>query len=61
MNKTVKDQVSMLNTKLKNICSYYIPNKNINVDDKDPLWMTKSIKGKIDFKKCLFNSKIFIE
>ena len=44
-----------------NIFSNYIPNKYIIVDDKDPSWMTKAIKDKINAKKSSCKSKRFIE
>ena len=44
-----------------NIFSNYIPNKYIIIDDKDPPWMTKTIKDKINSKKPLCKSKKFIE
>ena len=44
-----------------NIFSNYIPNKYIIIDDKDPPWMTKAIKDKINTKKSLCESKKFIE
>ena len=61
MNKTVHEQVTAFNTILMNIFSYYIPNKYIIIDDKDPPWMTKAIKDKINTKKSLCRSKKFIE
>ena len=61
MNKTVHEQVTTFNTILMNIFSNYIPNKYIIIDDKDPLWMTKAIKDKINSKKPLCKSKQFIE
>ena len=51
MNKTVHEQVTTFNTILRNIFSNYIPNKYIIIDDKDPPWMTKAIKDKINSKK----------
>ena len=60
MNKTLHEQVSMPNTKLKNVFSHYIPNKYVTIDDKDPPWMTKSIKDKIDFKNISSNQKILL-
>ena len=31
----------------------YIPNKYITIDDRDPPWMTKRIKDKINLKSTL--------
>ena len=61
MNKTVHEQVTAFTTILMNIFSNYIPNKYIIIGDKDPPWMTKAIKDKINSKKSLFKSKKFIE
>ena len=61
MNKTVHEQVTAFNTILMNIFSNYIPKKYIIIDDKDPPWMTKAIKYKINAKKSLCKSKKFIE
>ena len=61
MNKTVHEQVTAFNTLLMNIFSNYILNKYIIIDDKDPPWMTKAIKDKINAKKSLCKSKKFIE
>ena len=36
----------------------YFPNKYTIIDDKDPPWMTKAIKDKINSKKFLCQSKI---
>ena len=60
MNKTVHDQISMFNIKLKNIFSNYIPNKYVTIDDKDSTWMAKAIKDKNDFEKYLFKSKFLL-
>ena len=43
------------------ILTGYIPNKYIIIDDKDPPWMTKAAKDKINFKNSLCKSKNFIE
>ena len=36
----------------------YFPNKYTIIDDKDPPWMAKAIKDKINSKKILCQSKI---
>ena len=51
LNKNVHKQVSTFNTTLMDIFSNYIPNIYITVDDKEPPWMTKAIKNKINLKK----------
>ena len=43
-----------------NIFSNYNPSKYIIIDDKDPPWMTKSVKDKINSKTFLCKSKNFI-
>ena len=50
MNKTVHELVTTFNTIFINIFLNYSSNKYIVIDDKDPLWMTKSIKDKINLK-----------
>ena len=44
-----------------NIFSNYIPNKYIIIDDKNPPWVTKAIKDKINSKESLCKSKNFME
>ena len=61
LNKTVHEQVSVFNTVLVNILSNYIPHKYIAIDDRDPTWMTKCIKDKINLKSTLYKSKKFME
>ena len=36
-----------------NILTNYIPNKYINIDDRDPPWMNETLKNKIKLKKSL--------
>ena len=61
LNKTVHEQVAVFNNILLNIFTNYTPHKNIIVDDRDPPWMTKRIKDKINLKSTLYKSKDFIE
>ena len=61
LNKTVHEQVSIFNNVLFNILSNYIPHKYITIDDRDPPWMTKRIKDKINLESTLCKSKKFIE
>ena len=61
MNKIVHEQVTSFDTILMNIFSNYIPYKYIIIDDKNPPWMTKAIKDKINSQKSLSKSKNFIE
>ena len=55
LNKSVYEQVIILNQTLTNNFSNYIPNKLIRVDDKNPPWMKKGIKKKIIVKKYACN------
>ena len=61
LNKNVHEQVSIYNNILLNIFPNYIPHKHITVDDRDPPWMTKHIKGKINLKCMLYKSRTFSE
>ena len=51
LNKTVHEQVSVFYNVLFNILSNFIPHKYMTIDDRDPPWMTKCIKDKINLKK----------
>ena len=57
LNKTVHEQVSVFNNLLFDILFNYIPHKYIAIDDRDPPWMTKCIKDKINLKSTLCKSK----
>ena len=57
LNKTVHEQVSVFNNVLFDILFNYIPHKYISIDDRDPPWMTKCIKDKINLKSTLYKSK----
>ena len=59
--KTVYEQVSVFNNVLCNMLSNYIPHKYITIDDKDPPWVTKCIKDKINLKSALCKSKKALE
>ena len=61
LNKTVHEQVSIFNNILFNIFTNYIPHKYILFDDRDPPWMTKHIKEKLNLKRSLYKSKNFID
>ena len=48
----------VLNETILNVFRNYVPNKYITVDDKDPVWINKTIKSKIKtknkpFKQCI--------
>ena len=61
LNKIVHEQVFVFNNVLFNILSNYIPYKYITIDDRDPPWMTKRIKDKIELKSTLYKSKKFMK
>ena len=44
-----------------NILTNYIPNKYINIDDRDPPWMNETLKNKIKLKKSLHKWNNFME
>ena len=48
----------VLNETILNVFRNYVPNKYITVDDKDPVWINKTIKSKIKTKNKLFNKYI---
>ena len=54
LNKSVHEQVMILNDTLLNIFSNFVPNKLITIDDKDPPWMTEEIKVKIQWKNKIY-------
>ena len=39
-----------------NIFRNYAPNKYVTIDDKDPVWMSKTIKSKIKAKNALYKN-----
>ena len=59
-NKSVHEQVTILNQTLRNNFSNYMPNKLITVDDKDPPWMNEIIKKKIMTKTYALNLLMLI-
>ena len=61
LDKTIHEQVSAFNSVLYNILSNYIPHNYIAMDDRDPPWMTKRIKDKINLKSTFYKSKRFME
>ena len=61
LNKTVHEQVSIFNHILFNIFTNNIFHKYILFDDRDPPWMTKHIKEKLNLKGSLYKSKNFID
>ena len=51
--KDINAQVVALNETILNIFRNYVPNKYVNIDDKDPVWMNETIKSKIKAKNTL--------
>ena len=47
-NKNVDSQVLILNNIILNIFRNFVPNKYVIFDSKDPVWMNKNIKSKIE-------------
>ena len=61
-NLSVNQQVDTFNNYLMNTFSNYIPNEMITIFDKDPPWITQSIRNRIDqknnfYQKYLRNGK----
>ena len=54
----INAQVVALNETILNIFRNYVPNKNITIDDKDPVWTNKTIKSKIKPKNALCKNYI---
>ena len=52
--KNINAQVTVFNESILSIFRYYIPNKYITCDDKDPVWMNENIKSRIKFKNLFF-------
>ena len=47
-----------MNLYISNIFCNYVPNKFITIDDKDPVWMNKTIKSKIKAKNAFHEKYI---
>ena len=54
LNLPVNSQVEIFNEYLMNIFKNFIPNEIIEINDKDPPWITKAIKSKINTKNFLY-------
>ena len=48
--KDLNAQVIALNETILNVFRNYLPNKYINADNKDPVWMNKIAKSKMKAK-----------
>ena len=53
-NKSVHNQVSIVNEIVMNIFSNFTPNKLVTFDDRDPPWMNDFVKSKIKWKNQLY-------
>ena len=56
--KDLNAQVIALNETILNAFRNYVSNKYITVDDKDPVWMNKIIKSKMEAKSKLYKQYI---
>ena len=56
--KDLNAQVLTLNKVILNVFRNYVPNKYITIDDKDPVWMNKTIKNKMKVRNNLFKQYI---
>ena len=57
-NKDINAEVSILNETTLNVFSNSVCNNYITIDDKDPLWMNKTIKLKIKAKDNMYKKYI---
>ena len=53
-NKNVDSQVLILNEIILKVFRNFVSNNYVSCDDKDPVWMNKSIKSKIKAKNKLY-------
>ena len=56
--KDINVQVIALNETILNVFRNYVPKKYITVNDKDPVWMKKTIKSKFKAKAEFFKQYI---
>ena len=56
--KDLNAQVLTLNEIILNVFRNYVHNKNITIDDKDPVWMNETVKNKMKVKNNLFKQYI---
>ena len=54
LNKTVHEQVLILNKTLLNVLSNHVPNKIFTISDKDLLWMTQYLKSQINWHNNVY-------
>ena len=55
-NKTVHQQVNLLNDIILNVFTNFVPNKVITCDDRDPPWINDNIKNKIRWKNSMYKN-----
>ena len=55
-NKTVHQQVNLLNNIILNFFANFVPNKVITCDDRDPPWINDNIKNKIRWKNSMYKN-----
>ena len=53
-NKSVHEQVLILNKTLLDVFSNYVPNKIVTFNDKDPPWMTQNLKSQINWRNNVY-------
>ena len=56
--KDLNSQVVTLNETILDVFRNYVPNKYINIDDEDPVWMNEIIKSKRETKNKLYQQYI---
>ena len=54
----VDDMTELFTSTCRNIFSLYIPNKVITCDDRDPTWMTATLKSAIKRKHRVYNKYV---
>ena len=54
----VDDMTQLFTAKRINIFSQYIPNEIVMCDDRDPLWMTATLKSAIKHKHRVYNKYV---
>ena len=55
-NKTVHQQVNLLNDIILNVFTNFVPNKAIMCDDRGPPWTNDNIKNKIRWKSSMYKN-----
>ena len=56
--KDINAQVAAFNEIILNIFRNYVPNKYITIDDKDPVWIYKTIKSKMKAKNLFYKKYV---